>query len=274
MEMFEVGGCVRDEILGIPSKDIDFTVVLEGNEGPFFGADPFRKMTYELERMGFEIFVSSPEFLTIRARFPKGKDEIVTMRFASTYAMADGTTASWVPTPPRTMDISRYKGMTADFVLARKEAGYSDGRRPDVVIPGTLEDDLARRDFTMNAIAKAADGTLIDPFDGQGDIERRVIRAVGDAHQRIIVEDALRGMRALRFSVQKSFRISQEVGDVLLSDDFKQALRNISTERVRDELEKMFKASTVGSLFLIQQFDLEHTLFNSTGLRLMPTMKG
>jgi tRNA nucleotidyltransferase/poly(A) polymerase len=126
----------------------------------------------------------------------------------------------------------------------------------------------------MNAIAKAADGTLIDPFDGQGDIERRVIRAVGDAHQRIIVEDALRGMRALRFSVQKSFRISQEVGDVLLSDDFKQALRNISTERVRDELEKMFKASTVGSLFLIQQFDLEHTLFNSTGLRLMPTMKG
>ena len=249
MEMFEVGGCVRDEILGIPSKDIDFTVVIEKNE--ILGdTDPFVAMAGELRRQGFEIFLETPEFLTIRARFPRFSN-------GSGFVMRQA-----------------HSGMTADFVLARKETTYSDGRRPDAVEPGTLLDDLARRDFTMNAIAKDHTGNLIDPFNGRKDIADKVIRAVGNARKRIIGEDALRGLRAIRFAVQKGFTIDDEVCGVLGSAEFKRALRSVSTERQREELDKMFKIDTIHSLWLIDVFKLQDALFDNTGLRLMPTMKG
>jgi tRNA nucleotidyltransferase (CCA-adding enzyme) len=164
--------------------------------------------------------------------------------------------------------------MTADFVLARRETTYSDGRRPDAVEPGTLLDDLSRRDFTMNAIAKDAHGNLIDPFNGRQDIADKVIRAVGNARDRIIGEDALRGLRALRFAVQKGFTIDQEVMLVLASDEFREAIRSVSTERQREELDKMFKVNTSKSMELLFVLNLVDTLFDNTGLRLMPTMKG
>lgn len=251
MEMFEVGGCVRDEILGLNSKDIDFTVVLP----PGSYRDPFRFMAEELEKQGFEIFLETPEFLTIRARFPKkelkmnGDEALNRFQFAN-------------------------PGLTADFVLARKESGYSDGRRPDEVRPGTLEDDLARRDFTMNAIARNSDGFLIDPFNGREDIRLRIIRAVGNPYDRIVREDALRGLRALRFAVTKKFRIDPMVSAVIDTAEFRTALRSVSTERQREELDKMFKVNTIVSLRLIQKHGLEETLFFGTGLRLMPTLKG
>lgn len=249
MELFLVGGAVRDEIMGIKSKDWDFSVVLSGNEDGWHqigGNDPFRVMRLELERMGFEIFVETPEFFTLRARGPKG----------FTFAGMD------------------FGNQTFDFVMARKESGYTDGRRPDVVVAGSLTDDLSRRDFCCNAIAKDRNGNLIDPFNGQQDIVDRVIRAVGNARERIIDEDALRGLRALRFAVQKGFAIDEEVKDVLRSKAFQLALPSVSTERVKDELEKMFKVDTIRTLDLIQEFSLELVLFDNTGLRLMPTMKG
>jgi tRNA nucleotidyltransferase/poly(A) polymerase len=254
MEMFEVGGCVRDEILGLKSKDIDFTVVLEPGEVTMFEElkifDPFDIMSHRLKAMGFEIFLETREFLTIRARFPRFSN-------GSGFVMRQA-----------------HSGMTADFVLARRETTYSDGRRPDAVEPGTLLDDLSRRDFTMNAIAKDAHGNLIDPFNGRQDIADKVIRAVGNARDRIIGEDALRGLRALRFAVQKGFTIDQEVMLVLASDEFREAIRSVSTERQREELDKMFKVNTSKSMELLFVLNLVDTLFDNTGLRLMPTMKG
>lgn len=241
MEMFEVGGCVRDEILGLKSKDIDFSVTLTEGEIEGTGLNPFAFMTNTLRALGFTIFVEHPEHLTARAKFPKNHP--------------------------------MWSGLDADFVLARKEGTYTDGRRPDRVEVGTLYDDLARRDFTMNAIAKDARGNLIDPFNGQQDIADKVIRAVGNARERI-GEDALRGLRALRFAVQKGFAIDEGVKDVLRSKAFQSDLRSVSTERQREELEKMFKADTVRALDLIQEFSLELVLFDNTGLRLTPTMKG
>jgi tRNA nucleotidyltransferase (CCA-adding enzyme) len=126
----------------------------------------------------------------------------------------------------------------------------------------------------MNAIAKDRDGNLIDPFNGQQDIADKIIRAVGNARERIIDEDALRGLRALRFAVQKGFAIDEEVKDVLRSKAFQLALLSVSTERIKDVLEKMFKVNTIRTLDLIQEFSLELVLFDNTGLRLMPTMKG
>lgn len=227
MEMFMVGGAVRDEILGVKSKDIDFSVVLSPDEIPTpslsaFTPDPFKVMVLNLQGEGFEIFVETPEHLTARGRFPKNH---------------------WI-----------YPNMAADFVLARKEGSYSDGRRPDFVEVGTLEDDLRRRDFTMNAIAKAANGAFIDPFNGRQDIAERVIRAVGSAYDRF-TEDALRAVRALRFSVTKGFRIDPEVRFAMETAAVLDSIvNNISDERINDELSKMFRFDTVASLRACNDF--------------------
>lgn len=231
MKMFEVGGCVRDEILGVPSKDIDFSVVLEEGDfvprrtkaGKLFQDEPFDVMVNILKSRGFRIFLETREHLTVRAQFPNYNGSLALIRTGQ-------------------------PGLTADFVLARKEGTYTDGRRPDFVEVGTLEDDLARRDFTMNAIAKDTEGNLIDPFNGQADIADRIIRAVGDPHERL-EEDALRAVRALRFSVTKRFDIHPSLDDAMREGTVKAAVRdNISDERIQAELSKMFRFDTVASL--------------------------
>jgi tRNA nucleotidyltransferase/poly(A) polymerase len=88
------------------------------------------------------------------------------------------------------------------------------------------------------------------------------------------MEDALRGLRAVRFAVQKGFSIDREVQAVLMSSSFQTALSSISTERQREELEKGFKVDTMKMLRLLSSFGLDSVLFDNTGLRLMPTMKG
>lgn len=120
----------------------------------------------------------------------------------------------------------------------RTESGYSDARRPDAVTFGvSLEEDLKRRDFTVNAIAyRLTSETLIDHFEGAKDIQKRRIRAVGDAHERF-GEDALRMMRAIRLAVELDFSIE---GDTLAAIAQTSAnLGNISKERIRDELSRV-----------------------------------
>lgn len=234
MEMYMVGGAARDELLGVKSNDIDFTVVLDQDDAFLLNRlGPFATMSHNLSSLGFKIFLETPEYLTIRAQFPKG----------------------WI-----TQKDSPYRGnhtTTADFVLARKEGVYTDGRRPDAVEVGTLMDDLQRRDFSMNAIAKAADGSLIDPFGGQADIQAGIIRAVGDPFERL-TEDALRAVRALRFSVTKGFTLDDELSEVLESSyEVFDALENkISDERIQVELSKMFRFDTLLSINLLNRFPL------------------
>lgn len=256
MKMFEVGGCIRDEILGVRSKDIDFSVVLEdfGPLGPehirFNHMDPFKYMVAELENQGFKIFLETPEHFTVRAQFPKGWKQ---------QSLEDAVNGN--------------AGLTADFVLARKEGTYSDGRRPDSVEVGTLEDDLARRDFTMNAIAKGTDGSLIDPFNGVEDIEARVIKAVGDPFERLS-EDALRAVRALRFSVTKGFWIKEDLGFAMQSRKVLYQIANrISDERIQTELSKMFRFDTLASLNRLAEFPALTRAMFSGSVSLDATMK-
>ncbi len=252
MKMFEVGGCVRDEILGVKSKDIDFTVVLdEGdlrNSGVEDERDMFKFMVRELKNRGFKIFLETPDFLTVRAQFP-------------TYRGHPGLIGA------------ERRNLTADFVLARKESGYTDGRRPDTVRPGDLMDDLRRRDFTMNAIAKDDDGVLIDPFNGVGDIEARLIRAVGDPVERL-AEDALRAVRALRFSVTKRFNIDMNLVFAMQDEAVLDAIKNkISDERIQVELSKMFRFDTVTSLRMLSGFPLLTDAMFSGRVSLDATLK-
>lgn len=119
----------------------------------------------------------------------------------------------------------------------RSETCYSDHRHPDAVsFVGDLTTDLSRRDFTINAIALPPDGLAVDPFGGVRDIERKLIRCVGDPDRRF-EEDALRMFRALRFSAKLGFRIEEETAAAIARQAPLAA--GLSSERVRDEVEKL-----------------------------------
>ena len=126
--------------------------------------------------------------------------------------------------------------MQAEITTFRTETGYADGRHPDEVrFVGSLEEDLARRDFTINAMAMDASGKLYDFYGGQEDLRRGVLRCVGQP-QRRFAEDALRMFRAYRFSAQLGFALERETENAAKS--LHERARFLSVERIREELEK------------------------------------
>ncbi|WP_314112561.1 CCA tRNA nucleotidyltransferase [uncultured Granulicatella sp.] len=123
----------------------------------------------------------------------------------------------------------------------RTEEGYEDFRHPDkVTFVRSLEEDLKRRDFTINALAIGIDDQLIDFFDGIGDIERQCIRCVGDAKERFN-EDALRMFRAVRFVGQLGFQIEEKTKNAISL--LKMNLSKVAVERMKVEFEKMIQSS-------------------------------
>ncbi len=189
-----------------------------------------------------KIFLEKPEFLTVRAHLAGGQP--------------------------------------ADYVLCRKDGQYSDGRRPDTVEPGTLFDDLKRRDFTVNAIAYDEEtGQYIDPHGGQEDLKMRDLRCVGKTKDRFS-EDALRMLRAIRFSITKDLTMSGSILDSFYDKDLLALLRDkISSDRKRDELEKCFRFSTKKTIETLMYLGMETTLLSDifevpTGkIWLLPTSK-
>ncbi|MGP1458362.1 MAG: CCA tRNA nucleotidyltransferase [Treponema sp.] len=124
----------------------------------------------------------------------------------------------------------------------RAESEYSDGRHPDEVrFAEKIEEDLSRRDFTMNAIAASLDGgVVIDPFCGRDDIKARLIRTVGRAQERFS-EDGLRPVRAIRFASQLDFTIEEGTFAALSKPEIHAVTQKISVERFRDEFVKMLR---------------------------------
>ena len=116
----------------------------------------------------------------------------------------------------------------------RTEHGYTDSRRPDVVkFSEKLEDDLQRRDFTVNAIALDSKGHIVDLYKGQEDLKDKWLKTVGNPDERL-AEDALRMLRAIRLAAELGFGISQETFEAIARNV--DNLANISKERIRDEL--------------------------------------
>ena len=123
----------------------------------------------------------------------------------------------------------------------RTEEGYEDFRHPDkVTFVRSLEEDLKRRDFTINALAIGIDDQLIDFFDGIGDLERQCIRCVGDAKERFN-EDALRMFRAVRFVGQLGFQVEEETKNAISL--LKMNLSKVAVERMKVEFEKMIQSA-------------------------------
>ncbi len=154
-------------------------------------------------------------------------------RYAIPTGVEHGTVTVLTGEPPafRHVEVTTFRG----------EGVYLDGRRPSTVsFSATLDEDLSRRDFTMNAIAfDPAGGTVFDPFDGQGDLARKIVRAVGDARIRFL-EDGLRPMRAVRQAAQLGFSLAPET-QAAIPRTFA-SLHKVSAERIRDELRKLLLA--------------------------------
>ncbi len=133
----------------------------------------------------------------------------------------------------------------------RVESEYSDKRRPDSVAFGTsLLEDLARRDFTINALALGSKGQIIDPYDGQKDIKDKLIRAVGDASLRFN-EDALRMLRAVRLVAELDFGIDGDTAAAISKNS--KHLSHVSRERVRDELIRILNSKQPMSALVLAQ---------------------
>lgn len=123
----------------------------------------------------------------------------------------------------------------------RIDGEYTDHRHPNAVsFTGSLEEDLARRDFTINAMAYHMERGIIDPFHGQEDLEKKIVRAVGKAKDRF-AEDALRMMRGIRFSAQLDFSLDKEA--YLGIESLKESLENVSKERIAVELWKLLASA-------------------------------
>lgn len=135
-----------------------------------------------------------------------------------------------------------------EMTTYRSEKGYTDHRHPDKIIWGkTLEEDLSRRDFTINAIATNGK-LLVDPYKGQADIKQKLIKAVGDPNMRF-AEDALRMMRAIRFAAELGFFIDEQtVNGIHMNVGL---LKQISAERIRDEFIKILSSPNPGDGILL-----------------------
>ena len=194
MQIYKVGGCIRDKLLGIPVGDNDFVVV---------GSSP-----EEMSQLGFKAVGSDfPVFL-----HPETHEE---------------------------------------YALARSEKKVSVGYRgfvfnttPDI----SLEEDLARRDITINAIAEdEKTGELIDPFGGQIDLQKKIIRHVSEA----FIEDPLRVLRVARFSAKLNFQVAEDTLYLMLKIVKSGELKSLSSERIWLEISKALMTKHSGNFFKI-----------------------
>ncbi|MFQ5864077.1 MAG: CCA tRNA nucleotidyltransferase [bacterium] len=202
VEVYAVGGFVRDELLGKDGKDIDFVVIGNG-----------------------------PEFAKLVAKELGTRKTIVYEKFGTA--------------------LVEYRDYKLEFVGARKESYRGDSRKPEVV-PADLPTDLARRDFTINALAivlnKDNFGQILDPFDGQKDLKNKIIRTPLDPVA-TFKDDPLRIMRAIRFAAQLGFEIEPNTKAGM--KQMAERLRILSQERITDEFIKILAAPKPSLGFLL-----------------------
>jgi len=245
IKLYQVGGCVRDELIGVKSKDIDYSVVIEcvNSDQPISIETGLALVEQYLISNEYTIFLKTPDTFTFRAKIPKSNE-------------------------------------TADFVLARHETGYDNTSRKPHVVLGTLEQDLARRDFTINAMARDSSGNLIDLFGGQEDLANGLLRTPLEPSETML-DDPLRIFRALRFAITKNLQFDPSLWRGFVNPlVYEKLWKVVSADRIREELQKMFAYDSGKSIILLYEFSQKiHSvsptflsdLFGRTGLWLKPT---
>jgi tRNA nucleotidyltransferase/poly(A) polymerase len=166
----------------------------------------------------------------------------------------------------------KFAKLDADFVMARKEVGYVEGTRRPILELGTLEDDLVRRDFTVNAMAEDEDGNLIDLFNGQLDLQNMIL-ITPQAPKITFEDDPLRIIRAIRFSITKGFSL-RYLDFFIYNFDYEGKMGVVSIERIREELLKCFKHDTLKTLEMLNTSPtLRDYVFKNNILWLKPTFE-
>ncbi len=230
-----VGGAVRDEILGLSNKDLDYVFVFDDLDENQTAEECFNEMCQNIQDRG-EIFLSTPSCYTIRYKDRETKE-------------------------------------VKDVVMARKEVGYIPGTRTPIVKPGTLYDDLERRDATLNALAKDENGEIIDYFNGLTHLKYGILRTPLDPIK-TFDDDPLRIIRFVRFSITKGFTIPDDIWKVMSTYDYVNKMGVVSTERIREELLKCFKYDTLKTLRTLNEYPgLMNYIFKNNLLWLKPTME-
>jgi len=232
-EAFLVGGCVRDLIIGREPKDWDITT----NAIPEEIIPLFKKTIYE------------NKFGTVGVCIQKEENSV-------TYETNNSDSNEENDVTHETNQANNAKYYILEVTPYRTEAKYTDNRHPDqVLFSKKIEDDLKRRDFTMNAIAyNPHKGQFIDLYKGQDDIKDKVVRAVGNPNDRF-QEDALRMLRAIRLSTELNFAISYDTMQAVV--DNSSLIKNISFERIRDEFIKIIMSGNpVAGIGLLQKLGL------------------
>jgi len=220
-EAYLVGGCVRDLLMNKEPKDWDVTT----NARPEQIVSLFDKTIYE------------NTFGTVGVVIRETQNEDVS------HGTLEPRTSK--PEPNFIIEVTPY----------RIETKYSDFRHPDEVkFSDNLKDDLKRRDFTINALALDSKGHLVDPFNGLKDIKDKILKAVGNPEDRF-KEDALRMLRAVRFSCQFNFSVAYETMESILKNS--DLIRKISAERIHDEFIKIIMSSNpANGIVMLQKFGL------------------
>ena len=140
------------------------------------------------------------------------------------------------------------EGHPIEVTTMRRDGAYRDNRHPEAVaFTKNIEEDLARRDFTVNAIALTGDGAIVDPFGGRQDIEKHLLRCVGDAQTRFS-EDALRILRLLRFAAVLGFTVDADTAEAARA--CRDRMHSVAQERVYAELNKLICGEYAGRVLL------------------------
>lgn len=207
---------------------------------------PVSQCLSALRRAGFEAYpVGGCVRDLLLGRTPGDWDIATAAPPEAVMALFDKTVPTGLPHGTVTVLLD---GQSFEVTTFRADVGYSDGRHPDAVVFGeSLEHDLARRDFTVNAMALREDSSVIDLFDGQADLKRQLIRAVGDPRVRF-GEDALRMFRAIRFAAQLGFAIEENTFAALTA--LAGNAKHVSGERIKVEVEKTLLSPRPEAAFL------------------------
>lgn len=212
-DVFLVGGSVRDLVMGNTAKDYDFTTSMLPEE-----------MIEKVKAAGRRVYTIGEKFGTIGFKVPVGFDE--------SYVTPDKTFWGDREYYEKAHTIYEYVEVTT----FRSEVYTSKSRKPEVAFVTSLEEDLARRDFTMNAMVLRSDGTIYDPYGGKLDIYAKKIVTVGPPKDRI-QEDPLRIFRAARFAARYGFEIDPNfIGKARQLAD---RVFDVSVERWVTELDKL-----------------------------------
>lgn len=205
--VYAVGGCVRDALLGKEPLDWDLTT---------------NARLWNLEEIFPEAKIISEKYSVIRREFPDELNKI-------SNAPADRDIWGMPKSVPH-----------IDIATFRTEGAYSDSRRPDrVAFVDTIEEDLKRRDFTINAIAYGFDGLLVDPYGGQNDLISKVIRCIGEPKVRF-KENPIRMLRAVRMAAEYDFNPESRVFQAMLHMGM--SLAKAGPDRIRMDFLRLISA--------------------------------